>query len=184
MKYWSKTSLTVYKYLSTMSKTIDKTIMDLGKSSNSVVSQKRYSTYFQASKIIELMDRKRKMINLKVAVEDSMNRLDKLSRRILTLSYMDGAKCETIAKLMGTSLRTYFRKKLSAFNQFTEILCELGYDESFFESEYFGEKWFMAIYDDCVCKGCDSDEAPDRYVVKKLFNELSKINFAYNTYLT
>ena len=56
MKYWSRSALSIYKYLSTMVSTIDKIIMDIGKNSNSAMLQKFQSTYYQASKIIELMD--------------------------------------------------------------------------------------------------------------------------------
>jgi len=184
MKYWSKSAISIYKYLSTMSNTLDKIVLDLGKGSNCAVSQKYHSTYYQASKIIELMDRKRKMINLKVAVEDAIGKLDKTNRRIMALVFIDGAKSESVANLLGVSLRTFFRKKINALKEFTDILQEMGYDESFFESEYFNEKWFMAVYDECVYKGCETDEPVDKYLVKRVFNEVSKINnIAYNTYL-
>ena len=183
MKYWSKSALSIYRYLSTMSNTIDKIVLDMGKGSNCSTSQKYHSTYYQASKIIELMDRKRKMINLKIAVEDAISKMDKTNRRIMTLVFVDGAKSELIAQLLGVSLRTFFRKKLNALKEFTALLHEMGYDEGFFESEYFGERWFMAVYNECVYKGCENEDTMDKYLVKRVFNEVSKINLAYNTYL-
>ena len=59
MKYWSKSVLYVYKYLSTMTNTIDKLVLDMGKSSNSAMINNYQSTFSQANRIIELMDRKR-----------------------------------------------------------------------------------------------------------------------------
>lgn len=185
MKYWSKSALAIYKYLSTMSNSIDKIVLDMGKSSNCTLSQQYHSTYYQASKIIELMDRKRKIINLKVAVEDAIGKLDKTNRRIMTLVFFDGVKSEMVAQMLGMSIRTFFRRKQNSLVQFKNILQEIGYDEEFFESEYFGEKWFMAVYDECVCKGCESEEPMDKYLIKRVFNEVSKINnLAYNVYLT
>ena len=184
MKYWSKSALSIYKYLSSMTNSIDKIVLDMGKGSNSALSSQYHSTYYQASKIIELMDRKRKMINLKVAVEDAISKLDRINRRIITLVFLDGAKSELVAKLLGVSLRTFFRKKVNAIKQFASVLQEIGYDEEFFESEYFCEKWFMAVYDDCVCNGTESEDVLDKYLLKRMFGEVSKINMVYNTYLS
>ena len=116
------------------------------------------------------------MINLKVSVEDALNRMDKEGKRIITLAYFDSCKSDQISEILGVSLRTYFRKKAMAFNKFTQIIKEIGYDESFFEMEYSQEKWFMAIYNDRVIKGITTEEVPDKRLVKEMFNELSKFN--------
>lgn len=184
MKYWSKSSLSIYKYLSTMSDTIDKIVNNSSKESNSTMLQKYQTTYYQASKILEYIDRKRKMVNLKVIVEDVIGRLKKDDRRLITLVYFDGVKSEEVAELMGISLRTFFRKKANALKEFTLILQALGYDEEFFEKEYFCEKWFMAVYDNCVFKNCEAEEELDRLLVKRMFNEMSKLKINYNTYLS
>lgn len=167
-----------------MSNTIDKAVLDLGKNSNSVTSQKQHSTYYQASKMIELMERKRKMVNLKVAVEDALSKVDKTSKKILTLVFHDGVKSEYISQLLGLSIRTFFRRKAQALNDFAIILEALGYDNEFFETEYFNEKWFMAVYEDSVSKNTETEEELDKHLVKRVFNEVSKINYKYNTYLS
>ena len=59
-----------------------------------------------------------------------------------------------------------------------------GYDAEFFESEYFCEKWFMSVYDECVYRSSDGDELLDKYLIKRVFNEVSKLNLSYNTYLS
>ena len=132
--------------------------------------------------MIELMDRKRKMINLKVAVERSLSKLDKMNRRIMTLVFIDGVKSEQVSQLFGISIRTFFRKKQKALRGVTMLMEELGFDEDFFESEYFGEKWFMKVYDNCVSRDCETDEL-DRYLVKGVLNEVSRIGYSFNTYL-
>ena len=75
MRYWSKASITVYKYLGTMTKTIDKIIHNITKTSNSLISQKSHSTYSLASNLIELMDRKRKMIKRLILLGSKRNQL-------------------------------------------------------------------------------------------------------------
>ena len=183
MKYWSRSALSIYKYLSTMSSTIDRLIMDIGKSSNSPTLQKFQSTYYQASKIIELMDRKRKMINLKVSVEDALNKLDKTNKRILTLVFIDGVKSELVAEILGISIRTFFRKKNSAIAEFSTIFQSLGYDEEFFERDYAHEQWFLSVYNNCLSRNVSSEEFLDKHLIKGVMNEVSKISLAYNVYV-
>ena len=184
MKYWSKSVLSVYRYLATMTNTIDKLVLNMGKSSNSALQNNYQSTFYQASKIIELMNRKRKMINLKVAVESAISKLRTTERRIITLVFVDGVTSELISQLLGMSIRTFFRKKNQALKEFSNMLQEIGFDEEFFESEYYSEKWFMAVYDDCVSKNAEGEEILDKYLVKRVLNEVSKINMAYNnTYI-
>ena len=132
MNYWSKSTLSIYRYLETMSKTIDKIVLNVGKNSNSSELQRYQTTYFQASKIIELIERKRKMINLKVACEQALNKIPLQSRKILMLFYIDGVKGDFIAQLLGISLRTFFRQKLKALKEFSEALERMGFNLNFF----------------------------------------------------
>ena len=184
MRYWSKSTLSIYKYLLTMSKSIDKLIIENSKNSNSVMLQKYQTTHYQASKIIDLIDTKRKIVNLKVIVDDVVSRLNKSDRRIITLVFFDGVKSEVAAQLMGISLRTFFRRKLNALNQFTLILHTLGYDEEFFESEYSYERWFMSVYHNCISRDSNADEQLNKYLLRTMFNEITKVNSKFNVYLT
>jgi len=183
MKYWSKSALSIYRYLFTMSNTLDRIVLENSKSSNSALLQKYQSTQYQANKLIDLIDRKRKMVNLKVIVDNVVSRLKKEDRRIITLVYFDGVKSEKVAQIMGISLRTFFRKKANVLKEFSIILQALGYDEEFFELEYFCEKWFMSVYDNCVCSGCSAEDIMNKNLVKRMFNEITKINLNFNTYL-
>ena len=180
MKYWSKSALSIYRYLETMTNTIDKIVLDTGKSSNSVMLQKYQTTGYQTSKIIELIDRKRKMINLKLAVEEALSKISKDDRRILTLVYIDGVKSEVMAQLIGCSLRTFFRKKLSAMTKFMLALELAGFNDEFFETDYAGERWFMSVYESCLIKSSNIEEVLDKFLIKRVFNEVAKINLAYN----
>ena len=42
MKYWSKSSLSIYKYLETMSKTLDKIVLNTGKTYVAFVADQRW----------------------------------------------------------------------------------------------------------------------------------------------
>jgi len=181
MKYWSKSALTIYRYLETMSNTIDKIVVTTGKTSYSSLLQKYQSTYYQAGKIIELVERKRKMINLKIAVEDAYSNLSVMDRRIVGLVYVDGVKSERVAKLLNMSLRTFFRRKLVALNNFSDEMELAGFNSEFFLREYAKERWFMSVYDDCLQKGSGEDSINSR-VVKQVFNELGQVDMVSTTY--
>lgn len=182
MKYWSKSTLSIYRYLEKMVDSLDKLIMDISKHSNSGYLQKNNTTYSQTRKLIELIDRKRKMINLKVAVEDSLAGLGKIDRRILTLVFIDGVKSEQIAQLLGVSLRTFFRKKILALSKFNSQMIAKGFDLEFFVSEYAQEQWIMSVYDECVSKYNKDDESMDNSLVKRMLNDISKVNIKCGNY--
>ena len=103
MKYWSRSALSIYKYLLSMSNSIDKSINDTGKNSNSVSLQKYQTTFFQTNKILELIDRKRKIINIKVAVENASQDLkeaaDLTGHAMLKLRKDQDITTETIGKI-------------------------------------------------------------------------------------
>ena len=179
MKYWSMSALSIYKYLESMANTLDKIVVETGKSSNDIRLQKYQTTQYQTMKIIELMDRKRKMINLKIAVEDTLCKLSLIDRRILTLIFIDGLKSELLAQVLGISIRTYFRKKQQALNHFKTILETNGFNKEFFEKEYLNEAWFISIYNDYISKN-NSNEILKSSIMRQVFKEVGKIDLACN----
>lgn len=183
MKYWSKSALSIYKYLEKMTDTIDKLIMDISTHSNSQTMQKNQTTFNQTRKIIEFLDRKRKMINLKVAVEESLDKLNKTDKRILGLVFIDGVKSEMVAQFLGVSLRTFFRKKVEALNRFNTQMIANGFDLNFFKSEYACEKWIMSVYNECLIKSMSEDDSMNLSTVKRMMNEISQVNLGLDCYV-
>lgn len=166
-----------------MTDTIDKLIMDISKHSNSQTMQKNQTTFNQTRKIIEFLDRKRKMINLKVAVEESLNKLNKTDKRILCLVFIDGVKSELVAQFLGVSLRTFFRKKVDALNRFNTQMIASGFDLEFFKREYSSEKWIMAVYNECLIKSTCEEDTLDLPMVKRLMNEISQVKLTSECYM-
>lgn len=181
MKYWSKSALTIYRYLETMSNTVDKIVLSTGKTSYSSMLQKYQSTYYQAGKMIELLERKRKMINLKVAVEDSFASLSVMDRRILGLVYVDGIKSEKVAKLLNMSLRTFFRRKFIALNNFSDSMEAKGFNNEFFIKEYSKERWFLSVYNECIQKNTNEDSL-NGTVVKRVISEVGQVELVSSLY--
>lgn len=146
MKTWSKTILSVYKYLEALSNSIDDLVVK--KSINSAFySNGRFDTAYEtANKIMRLTDRKINLINLKVLIEDVLAVLPSKYRKVLILKYVDGVKGDDIALLMRVSNRTYFRFKNSAIEHFSKVLVSKGYNKQKLEEMFCGENWLNNLY--------------------------------------
>ena len=131
--------------------------------------------------MIELSERKRKMINLKIAVEDSLVSLNLIDKRILGLVFIDGVKSERVAKLLNMSLRTFFRRKTKALNNFMEEMELSGYNAEYFMKEYSQEKWFISVYNECLHKRSSEDVFSGK-LFKRVINEVSQIRLPSNNF--
>lgn len=99
-----------YKYAESLTKSYDKLVMQEALNSfyysvNSLLtSEKSYE------KIASLIERKNKLINFKLKVENILKNMDKLLRTILVKKHIKLMQAEEIAKDLHLSLRTYFRR--------------------------------------------------------------------------
>lgn len=176
MKVWSKTLLSVYKHLESITGAIDNLIVKKGINSMFYTDRRGLTTYDCASEIIELTDRKINLINLKVLVEDGLNKLPFEHKRVLMLFYVDGLKSSEVTKLMGCSERTFFRKKDEAIVAFGKNLKCMGFDEVRLSYMFRKEKWL----NDLLTKnqqreavGGLSKEMPKYNFIKRVIKELS-----------
>lgn len=94
------------------------------------------------------------------------------------LVFIDGVKSESVAELMGISLRTFFRKKAKGLECFQEKLIEYGYNIKFFENEYLNEKWMMSVYNENVQRLNTDDENLNVHFINRMLKEVSNINFS------
>lgn len=146
MKTWSKTILSVYKYLEALSNSIDNLVVK--KSINSAFyNSGRYNTCYDcANRIMQLTERKVNLINIKVIVDDTLQLMTTTHRQLLALCYMDNVKSEDIANMMHISLRTFFRKKNEALNSFAKNLLMQGFSKDKLEAMFCGEDWLNNLY--------------------------------------
>lgn len=176
MQLWSKSILSIYRYLHTLTRAIDGLVK---KSSGISFGYGNNSTYIQASKILKWTEKKRKMINLKIITDEVLKDMPSLYKRILILYYIDGVKSSVICELMGFSIRTYYRKKKLALERFGLGLSRLTYDIGYLEKYYGQEKWLMRVYDTCIEKDSITEENPmmheNKTIIKSIINDLKYI---------
>ncbi len=142
---WGKTLISLYRHFGVMANSIDNLIKQIGISSafrHSIYN----STIIDSNKILELTERKIKIINLKVIVEKALNKLSDKDLKVLTLFYIDGVNYKKIEFLLGINERSFFRRKELALARFSCILADLGFDSSRLNEYLHNEKWIMNTY--------------------------------------
>lgn len=145
-KIWSKTILSIYRTLETLVRAIDNLVLERGRSSGVRSHMFGSNTFNYMNGVIDLIERKRKLINLKLIIESALLKLGCEQQRVLMLTYFDKVKSAEIASLLNCSARTYFRKKEVALNSFTIALKNLNYGCDYLEKNYLSEKWLMDYY--------------------------------------
>lgn len=143
---WAKTLLHVYKYLDRIAGAIDK-----------IVDKKALNTFFyshnqkegvleSANEIIELSERKKRIINLKVLTDKCLQECSEENARILINRFIDNDSAETTAKRMNFLIRTLFRKQEFAEGQFYANMIRQGFDDKTMREYIADEKWIMEVY--------------------------------------
>ena len=138
----SRALLTSYGHLETICGAIDKTVLNCGiKSGNSYCSAE-----FIAEKIINLTERKKFLINLKVLIDKALSRTKKSFARVLLLKYVDQVDSTLASKILNVSTRTYFRQINTALELFWDSLTSMGYNTEKIFALISEENWIMDIY--------------------------------------
>ena len=180
-KAWAKTLLEIYRYLETISNSIDDIVKKTSLNGFGVSLNTKYS----AEKIIELTYKKQTLINLKILIEDSLSKLNDADIKILTLFYIDGVTAKNLSTMYNINIRTFFRRKSMALSKLFEMFKQCGYSKEKLENDLKNENWIMNIYQNNLhflsCKKVP--EINYNIILKKALSELknfSKQKYAYN----
>jgi len=147
---WTKTILSVYRYLERICGAIDKIVVQTGLNSSNITGY-NYSfnnVFAITERIIDLSERKVTLINLKLIIEEVLSKIDEEDAQILIEKYVDSRKCKEIAEIHDVSMRTLFRKIDSAENSFGKHLRVLGYDDKKLDKFLKNEQWIVNVYND------------------------------------
>lgn len=143
-----KTLLEAYKFIPSIIKKIDEIIEKRASSvvTTSYIYSSPTSTYDDINKVIDLTERKDKMINLYVLINDMLTSLSDEQKNIAVMKYIKNNKCDEIAEVLNTSERTIYRK----CNKIIENLCiyctQNNINNCFFKSQLSNEPWLKSIY--------------------------------------
>lgn len=145
---WAKTTLSVYRYIDRICGAIDKVV-----EKKAVASFYVYSSNFASSnvmnvadKIINLTERKKTLINLKVLICNALKNCQKLNAQLLIERYIENDKSSDIAQRHNLAMRSYFRKLAGAEKEFLYQMALMGYNENQLANFLAGEKWILEVY--------------------------------------
>ncbi len=157
---WVKTILYVYKYLDSLAEAIDKLVERQALNSFYYYSGLSEDNGVMAvsERIINLIDRKKRLINIKVLTDKSLENCDSEYAQILIERYIDNDKSEEIAFRHGYAMRTYFRKLSQAEEQCASKMSQMGFTSEKLEKYLAGEKWITEIYQAFSSKEIDKKD--------------------------
>jgi predicted DNA-binding protein (UPF0251 family) len=154
---WTKTILSVYRYLERVCNAIDTICMQSALESGNILGSNFHNNNALAisQKLIDLSERKVSLINLKILTEEILKKLDEKDAKMLILVYCDGTKRREIADKCNISLRTVFRRIESAEQSFAKKLVCKGYNAFTLAKMLKDEAWIKSVYDRYCQKGTE-----------------------------
>lgn len=143
MRFWIKTLFGAYSTLPEIIKTIDK-IIELQASSASFMSDiynREGSAFDQMEKVINLSERKNNLLNIYLMVKNLYKSLSSESVDIVEKKYLYGYSIEDLAKDMGVSPRTIYRKLDKIIEDVYAFCKKKNWSLKFIESQLRDEGW-------------------------------------------
>lgn len=142
---WAKTLLTIYRYLERMAGAIDKMIETraLGSMNVSGANYSENNILSLSEKIINLSERKVKLINIKILIEDSLEKCGKSYARLLIGKYLDECTNTDLCEKFGLSHRTFFRRLSDAERRFESAMESFGFNSNRLDEYLAGEQWIL-----------------------------------------
>jgi|GEM_PF-6980713 len=149
---WCRTVLTAYRVLEHMAKVLDRTLEKMALSGFNKYNLSGFNTDSLYSKMLEVIDRKKGLINIKVLVDTVLASMPNKEYSVLYIRFVEGIGAERTAELLDMPKRTYFRCFNKALSTFAFQLKLLGYGAERFKTEYKNEPFIVAIYEKLLKK--------------------------------
>ncbi len=167
---WTKTILSVYRYLERISGAIDKIILQSALNSRNVSTFNYFqtNTYAISNRIIDLSDRKITLINLKILIENTLKEIKKSDAELLIQKYFDNWKIKEICQYHNLSTRTSFRKIENAVKTFSCRLSLKGYNADSIAQMLKNEGWILNVYSRFIKKNIEDFYLSNIFLAKAI----------------
>ena len=145
MKLWIKTLLSVQGSLPEIIKSVDK-IIEINASSLSFVTDiynTEKSTYAQVEKVIDLTERKNKLLNLYLISKNFLSSVNEEERLFLKRKFVFNWTAEDLANEYDVSVRTIFRKTEKLIENIHEKLKRKNWSLKFLNIQVKNESWLL-----------------------------------------
>ena len=145
IKLWIKTLLSVHSNLPEIIKSVDK-IIEINASSMSFITDiynTEKSTYAQVEKVIDLTERKNKLLNLFLMSKNLLSSIDEDDRLFLKRKYIFGWTAEELSQEYQVSIRTVFRKTEKIIEEIFEKVKKKNWSLNFINLQVKDELWLI-----------------------------------------
>ncbi|MEG1706360.1 MAG: ECF-type sigma factor, partial [Clostridia bacterium] len=100
----------------------------------------------QIDKIMQVVDKRNKLLELKEVTEEKFNKLNKDDKRLLYMRYIKRMTVDEIAVFYDYSRRTAYRRLEPALKRFSLSLSASKYDNEWFVRKFCNQKWIRNIF--------------------------------------
>ena len=145
MKLWIKTLLSVHCNLPEIIKSVDK-IIEINASSLSFISDiynTEKSTYSQVEKVIDLTERKNKLLNLFIISKSLLSCLNEDDRLFLKRKFIFNWTAEDLSIEYHISIRTVFRRTEKLIDLIYEKIKKNNWSTKFIDMQVKDETWLL-----------------------------------------
>lgn len=169
---WAKTLLTIYRVLPNLTNSIEETTMAtaLGGFSHTGSAESLFD------KIMQLNERKKALINIKVVVDNAFEKMPYKSVEVLKLKFFEKKKFEQIADKAKVCLRTVFRRYVFALEDFCKAMSSDSIDANWLVQHFASDEIVKRIYEKIFEKSLQACE--EKYIdssSQKKIDLISKI---------
>ena len=152
LETWIKTLLTVYPTIPNIEKVISSIIESKACNLSACYTcngQAKYTSYEQVNRILEIIERKDRLIEVYHLIRDLIKPISKEDMKFVEMRFFHRMKPEKIATLTGVSLRTIYRHTNRIIERIAESCMDRGITSRFLESKTKGEPWIHAQAEKC-----------------------------------
>lgn len=173
MKIWIKTLLSVQANLPEIIKSVDK-IIEINAQSLSFISDiynTEKSTYAQVERVIDLTERKNKLLNIYLVSKNLISSVDEDDRIFLKRKYVYNWTAEDLAAEYNISIRTVFRRTDKLIEQIFERAKRKNWSINFITLQVKNENWIIDRFYKFAKDSMNSSQTLDK---EKLNDEIER----------
>lgn len=147
---WIRTLLAIYPTLPNIERVISSIIESRACSLNSCYApngQMKYSSYEHVNRVLQIIERKDKIIDLYHSIRDLLKILSKEEMRFVEMRFFHRVKPEKIATILGVSRRSVYRYTTRIIDKIALDCMDKGISSLYLKNKVEGESWIFAQYD-------------------------------------
>ena len=142
---WAKTIFESYKYLTRLIKSIDRLVVEKSVHSYTVDSGEA-TTLSKMEAIIDFIQRKKRLLVIKMLIEESLKNTNREEARLLIKFYIDKIDLNILAEECNMNKRTLSRRINKYLINCMDKIYDLGYKCDDLEKLLENEGWIVGMY--------------------------------------